>query len=100
MSVVERQQLPDKKIVPKTFSCLKLTKFLGREKPCVNVKTVTDNLNSVVHRYRNKLYLKDDGNDLMMTEYQSLLAKRVCLLRYFDIFFKRCIVLDETLIHK
>ena len=62
-------------------------------------QTDTDNLNIVVYRYRNNLYLKDNELHLRLTEYQSLLAKRVYLLRYNDIFHKRCIVLDETTVH-
>ena len=31
-----------------------------------------------------------------MTEYEKLLSKQVYLLSYIDVFFKRCIVLDET----
>ena len=50
----------------------------------------------VLYRYRNITYLKDTEMDLKLTEYKKLLAKRVYLLSYFDIFYKRCIVLDET----
>ena len=62
----------------------------------MNFQSDTDNLNIVVYRYRNKLYLKDNEVDLKLTEYQSILAKRIYLLSYIDIFYKRCIVLDET----
>ena len=65
----------------------------------VNFQTDTDKLNIVVYRYRNNLYLKDNEIDLKMSEHQSLLAKRVYLLSYVDIFYKRCIVLDETTVH-
>ena len=96
------QQLPD---IEKTdskaeISCLKGTIYNGRRKVCVNFQTDTDKLNIAVYRYRNNLYLKDDEIDLKMTEYQSLLAKRIYLLSYLDIFYKRCIVLDETTVHK
>ena len=92
------QQLPDiKKTDSKVeISCLKWTKYNGRRKVCVNFQTDTDKLNIVVYRYRNNLHLKDAEVDLKLTEYQSLLAKRVYLLSYIDIFYKRCIVLDET----
>ena len=98
LTVVEMQQLPD---IEKTDSkeetwCLKWTIYNGRRKVCVNFQTDTDKLNIVVYRYRNILYLKDNEIDLKLTEYQSLLAKRVYLLSYIDIFYKRCIVLDET----
>ena len=38
--------------------------------------------------------------DLKLSEYKKLLAKRVYLLSYIDIFYKRCIVLDETTIQE
>ena len=63
------------------------------------LQTDTDKLNFVVHPYRNNLYLKDNEVDLKLTEYQYLLAKRVYLLSYIDIIYKRCIVLDETTVH-
>ena len=95
------QQLPD---VEKTdskeeISCLKWTIYNGRRKVCVNFQTDTDKLNFVVHRHRNNLYLKDNEVILKMSEYESLLAKRVYLLSYIDILYQRCIVLDETTVH-
>ena len=101
LTVVEMQQLAD---IEKTDSkeeifCLKWTIYIGRRKVCVNFQTDTDKLNIVVYRYRNNLYLKDNELDLNLSEYQSLLAKRVYLLSYIDIFYKRCIVLDETTVH-
>ena len=101
LTVVEMQQLPD---IEETYSkeeisCLKWTVYNGRRKVCVNFQTDTDKLNIVVYRYRNNLYLKDDEVDLKLTEYRSLLAKRVYLLSCIDIFYKRCIVLDETTVH-
>ena len=101
LSVVEKQQLPDiEKTDPKEeISCLKWTTDNGRRKVCVNLQTDTDKLNIVVYRYKNNLYLKNNEVDLKMTEYQSLLSKRVYLLSYNDIFYKRCILLGETTIH-
>ena len=98
LTVVEMQQLPDieKTDSKKEISCLKWTVYNGRRKLCVNFQTGTDKLNFVVYRYRNNLYLKDNEIDPKLTEYQSILAKRVYLLRYIDIFYKRCIVLDQT----
>ena len=101
LTVVEMQQLPD---IEKTDSkeeiyCLKWTIYNGRRKVCVNFQTHRDKLNIVVYRYRNHLYLIDNEDILKLTEYQSLLAKRVYLLSYIDIFYKRCIVLDETTVH-
>ena len=64
---------------------LKGTKQNGRQKVCVKFKTDTDNLNFVVYRYRNKMYLKGNEIDLKLTGYQSLLTKRVYFLRYDDI---------------
>ena len=52
-----------------------------------------------VYRFRNNLYPKDNEVDLKLTEYQSLLAKRIYLLSYIDLFYKRCIVLDGTTVH-
>ena len=101
LTVVEMQQLPDigKTDSNKEISCLKWTIYNGSRKVCVNFQTDTDKLNIVVYRYRNNLYLKDNELDLKLSEYQSLLAKRVYLLSYIDIFYKRCIVLDETDVH-
>ena len=101
LTVVELQQLPD---IKKTESKeekfrLKWTLKNGRRKVCVIFQTDTDKLNIVVYRYRNSLYLEDNEVELQMREYQSLLAKRVYLLSYTDIFYKRCIVLDETTVH-
>ena len=53
----------------------------------------------VVYRCRNNLYLKDNEVDLKLTDYQLLLTKRVYLLSFIDIFYKRRIVLDETTVH-
>ena len=102
LTVVEMQQLPD---IEKTDSkegifCLKWTKYNGRKKSCVNFQTDTDKLIIAVYRYQNNIYLKDNEVDLKLTDFQSLLAKRVYLLNYIDIFYKRCIVLDETTVHK
>ena len=101
LTIVEMQQLSDiKKTDSKEeISCLNWTIYNGRRKVCVNFQTDTDKLNIAVYRYRNNLYLKDNEVDLKLTEYQSLLAKRVYLLNYIDIFYKRCIILDETTGH-
>ena len=101
LTVVEMQQLPDieKTDSKKEISCLKWTIYNGRRKVCVNFQTDTDKLNIVVYRYRNILYLKDNELDFKLKEYQFLLAKRVYLLSYIDIFYKRSIVLDETTVH-
>ena len=101
LTVVEMQQLPD---IEKTdskdeISCLKWTINNGRRKVCVNFQTDRDKLNFVVYRYRNHLYLKNNEIILKLSEYESLLRKRVYLLSYIDIFYKRCIVLDETTVH-
>ena len=101
LTVVEMQQLPDidKTDSKEEISCLKRTIYNGRRKVCVNFQTDTDKLNIVVYRYRNSLYLKENEVDLKFTENQSLLAKRAYLLSNIDIFYKRCIVLDETTVH-
>ena len=73
------QQLPniEKTDSNEEKSHLKWTIYKGRRKVCVNFQTDTDNLNIVVYRYWNSLYLNDNEVDLKMTEHQSLLAKRI-----------------------
>ena len=80
-------------------SCLKWTLYNGRRKVCFSFKTDMDKLNLVVHRYRNNTYVKDTEMELKLTVYKKLLSKRLCLLSYIDVFFKRCNVLDETSVH-
>ena len=101
LTLVETQQLPEiqKADSKDEISCLKWTIYNGRRKVCINFQTDTDKLNDVMYRYRNSTYLKDTEMDLKLTEYKKLLAKRVCLLSYIHIFYKRCIVLDETTVH-
>ena len=101
LTLVETQQLPDiEKVDSKDeISCLKWTINNGRRKVCINFQTDTDNVNIVVYRYRNNTYLKDTVLDLKLTEYKKLPAKRVYLLSYIDVFYKRYIVLDETTVH-
>ena len=102
LTLVETQQLPDIQMVDSKdeISCLKWTIYNGRRKVCVNFQTDADKVNIVVYRYRNNTYLKDTEMDIKLSEYKKLLAKRVYLLSYIDIFYKRCIVFDETTIHK
>ena len=66
---------------------------------CISIQTDTDKVNIVVYRYRNNTYIKDTKMDWNLTEIKKLLAKRVYLLSYIDIFYKRRIVLDETTVH-
>ena len=101
LTLVETQQLPDIEEVDSKdeISRLKWTIYNGRRKVCINFQTDTDNANIAVYRYRNNTYLKDTEMDLKLTEYKKLLAKRVYLLSYIDIFYKRCIVLDETTVY-
>ena len=101
LTLVETQQLPDfeKADSRDEISCLKWTIYHGRRKVCINIQTDTDKVNLVVYRYRNNTYLKDSEMDLKLTEYKKLLAERVYLLSYIDIFYKRCIVLDETTVN-
>ena len=58
-----------------------------------------DKLKNVVYRYRNCLILKDNENDLKLTDYQSFLVKQFHLLSYIDIFYKRFILMAETTVH-
>ena len=101
LTPVETQQLPEieKSDSRDEISCLKWTIYNGRRKVCINFQTDTDKVNIVVYRHRNSTYLKDTEMDLKLTEYKNLLAKRVYLLSYIDIFYKRCIVLDETTVY-
>ena len=101
LTLVESQQLPDIEKVDSKFeiSCLKWTFYNGRRKVCINFQTDADKVNIIVYRYRNNTYLKDNEMDLKLSEYKKLLAKRVYLLSYIDIFYKRCIALDETTVH-
>ena len=101
LTLVETQQLPDneKPDSRDEISCLKWTIYNGRRKICINFQTDTDKVKIVVYSYRNSTYLKDTEMDLKLTEYKKVLAKRVYLLSYIDIFYKRCIVLDETTDH-
>ena len=101
LTLVETQQLPDiEKVDSKDeISCLKWTIYHGRTKVCINFQTDTDKVNIVVYRYRNITYLKDTEMNIKLTEYKKVLVKRVYLLNYIDIFYKRCIVLDETTVH-
>ena len=101
LTLVETQPLPDfGKVDSKDeISCLKWTVYNGRREVCINFQTDTDKVNIVVYRYQNNRYLKDTETDLNLTEYKKLLAKRVYLMSYIDIFYKRCIVLDETTVH-
>ena len=53
-------------------------------------------MNIVINRYRNNTYINGTEMNIKLTECKKLLAKRVYLLSYIDIFYKRCIVLIET----
>ena len=101
LTLVEMQQLPEiEKVGSKNeISCVKWTIYNGRRKICTSFKTDMDKLNIVVYRYRNNTYVKDTEMALKLTEYKKLLSKRVYLLSYIDVFFKRCIVLHETTVH-
>ena len=101
LTLVETQKFPDiEKVDSKDeISCLKWTIYNGSRKVCINFQTDTVKLKIVVYRYRNNTYLNDTEKDLKLTEYKKLLAKRIYLLSYIDIFYKRCIVLDETTVH-
>ena len=101
LTLVETQQLPDiQKVDSKDeIFCLKWTIFNGRRKVSINFQTDADMVNIVVYRNRNNTYLKDTELYIKLTEYKKFLAKCVYLLSYLEIFYKRCIVLDETTNH-
>ena len=97
-SLVEMQQLPEvEKLDSKNeFSCLKWTIYNGRRNVCLKFKTDMDKLNNVVYTYRNNTNVNDSEMELKLTEYEKLFSKRVYLLSYIDVLFKRCILLDEA----
>ena len=101
VTLVETQPMPDtEKFDSKDeISCSKWTIYNGRGTECINFQIDTDNVNIVVNRYRNNTYLKDTEMELKLTEYKKVLPKRVYLLSYIDIFYERCILLDETAVH-
>ena len=101
LTLVETQQLPDiEKVDSKDeISCLKWTFYNGKRKVCINFQTDAYKVNIVVYRYRNNTYLKDTEMDLKMNEYKKLLAKRAYLLSCLDVFYQRCIVLDEKTVY-
>ena len=101
LTLVETQKLPDIENIDSKdkISCLKWSIYIGRRKVCINFQIDADKLNIVVYRYRNNTYLKDTEMDIKLTQYKKLLAKRVYLLSYIDIFYQRCIVLEETTVH-
>ena len=101
LTLVELQKLPElkKKDSKNEISCLKWTIHNGRRKVCKGFKTDMDKLNIVVYHYRYNTYVKDTEMELKLTEHEKLLSRRVYLLNYNDVFFKRCIVLDETTVH-
>ena len=80
-------------------SCIKRALYDGRKQICVNLKTDTDKLIVVVHRYWIILYLKFKELKLKLSENPLLSAKPVYVSSYLEIFFKRCIVLDQTTTH-
>ena len=102
LTVIEVQQfLRNSKSDSKDgFLFVKWAMYNVRRKVCVHFKTYTDHFKITPYRYRNKLYLKFNEIDLKLTEYHSLLAKRLYLFVYNDRFLKRCFVLDETTVVK
>ena len=60
--------------------------MVGEKYVWTNFQTDADKLNIAVYRYRNNLYLNNNEVDVKLTEYKSLLAKRIHLMSYIDIF--------------
>ena len=100
VTLVEMQQLPEieKMDSRNEISCPKRTIYNGRRKVCISFKTDMEKLNIVVYRYRTNTSAKDNEMELKVTENEKLLSKRVYLVSYLDVFFKRCIVLDERIV--
>ena len=94
------QHLPDIENTDSKKNSAETGQYIKANKKYVIFKTDTDNLNISVYRYQNKAHLKENEIYLKLTEYQSRLANWFLLLSYFEISFKRCIVLDETTAHK
>ena len=101
LTPVKTQQMSDIENVDSKDenSSLKRTIYNGRRKVCINFQTDADKVNIVLYRYRKKTYLKDTEMKLKLTENKKLFDKRVYLLSYIDFFYKRCIVLTETIVH-
>ena len=102
LTLVEMQELLENEKMDSwnEISCLKWTLYNGGRKACISFKTEMEKLNNVVYRYRNITYVKYTEMELKVTAYEKRLFKRVYLLSYIDLFFKRCIVLDKTTVHK
>ena len=81
------------------ISCLKWTKYNGRRKVCICFKTDMNKLNIVAYRDRNNTDVKYTEMKLKVIEKEKLLSKLVYVLTYIDVFFRRCIVLDEITVH-
>ena len=98
LNLVEMQQLPEIEKVDSRneIFCLQWTIYNGRRKVCISFKTDKGKLNIVVYRNRKNTQVKDNDMELKLTEYEKPLSKRVYLLSYLDVFYKRCNVLDET----
>ena len=79
LTLVEVQQLPEIEKVDSKIEifCLKWTIYNGRRKVCISFKTDMDMLNIVNYLYRNITYVKDTEMELILTEYEKLLSKRV-----------------------
>ena len=101
LTLVEMQQLTEIEQVDsnKGLSWIKWTIYNGRRKVCISFKTDMDKLNFLVYRYWNITYVRDTERELKLTEHEKLLSKRLYLLSYIDVFFKRYFALDETTVH-
>ena len=99
LTVVEKQQLPDieKTDSKEEISCLKWTKYNGSGRYVWTFRLIQTSW--ILSCSVTETIYEDNEVDLKLTEYQSLLAKRVYLLSYIEIFYKRCIVLHETTFH-
>ena len=88
LTPVKTQNLPDieKAESKDENSCLKWSIDNGRRKIRINFQTDTDKVNVVAYRYRNNTYLKDTELELKLIEYENLIAERVYLLSYIDIY--------------
>ena len=101
-TLVELQQQPCKEKIESNDEtyCLKRATCSGRREVCVNYPTDTDNFQIVVYPHRNPIYLKDWELELILTQYEKLIPKRVRPMSYIGVFFKQGIILDEKIAHK
>ena len=75
----------------------KKTFYSAKRELCIKCQANEDKLNAVVYNYWNIAHTKlTKLLQLRKTEYQKRLSKRIYLLSFIDVFYKRYILLDGT----